>query len=95
MRDSGKILFGSSRLKVIAVLSFGPLSLGDGLRLRLRLRKHLLGILSGDCLSKRLFSFRARFTGSCGGLSALDGLWRFLPDHVHVSGFGLVRNVKD
>lgn len=93
MRDSGKILFGSSRLKVIAVLSFGPLSLGDGLRLRLR--KHLLGILSGDCLSKRLFSFRARFTGSCGGLSALDGLWRFLPDHVHVSGFGLVRNVKD
>lgn len=93
MRDSGKILFGSSRLKVIAVLSFGPLSLGDGLRLRLR--KHLLGILSGDCLSERLFSFRARFTGSCGGLSALDGLWRFLPDHVHVSGFGLVRNVKD
>lgn len=93
MRDSGKILFSSSRLKVNAVLSFGPLSLGDGLRLRLR--KHLLGILSGDCLSKRLFSFRARFTGSCGGLSALDGLWRFLPDHVHVSGFGLLRNVKD
>lgn len=93
MRDCGKILFGSSRLKLKAVLSFGALSLGYGLRLRLR--KRLLGILSGDCLTKWLFSFRARFTGGCGGLGALNRLWRFLPGHVRVSGFGLVRNVKD